>query len=158
MHTCVVCGIDLPDTAARCPKCDGVRARPPARSVVFPTRELLKERFEKLLVRHTYVIANPEPLPRDTELSLELVLPEGAGTLDVTARVVNAREASSGSGASWALQLQLLDFDAEKQATIRDLLASEPAPVELEPEQEVGDTSLEGLISRWGVSELAEDS
>ena len=158
MHTCEVCDIDLPDTTARCPKCDGVRARHPARSVVFPTREHLKERFEKLLMRHTYVIANPEPLPHDTELSLELVLPEDAGTLDVTARVVNAREATSGSGASWNLQLRLLDFDAEKQAKIRDLLASESAPVELELELEVADTSLEGLISRWEISERVEDS
>ncbi len=109
-------------------------------------------------MRHTYVIASPEPLPHDTELSLELVLPEDAGTLDVTARVVNAREATSGSGASWNLQLRLLDFDAEKQAKIRDLLASESAPVELELEQEVGDTSLEGLISRWEISERVEDS
>ncbi len=158
MHTCAVCGVDLPDTASRCPKCDGVRARHPARSVVFPTRELLKERFEKLLMHHAYVIANAEPLPQDTELSLELVLPEDAGTLDVTARVVSVRETSSGSGASWDLQLQLLDFDAEKQATIRDLLAGEAAPVELELELEVGDTSLEGLVSRWEFSELVEDS
>jgi hypothetical protein len=158
MHTCAVCGIDLPDAVSGCPKCDGVRARHPARSVVFPTRELLKERFEKLLMRHAYVIANAEPLPQDTELSLELVLPEDAGTLDVTARVVSSRETSSGNGASWALQLQLMDFDAEKQATIRDLLASEPDVVELDLEEEVGDTSLKGLVSRWDFSELAEDS
>jgi hypothetical protein len=109
-------------------------------------------------MRHAYVIANAEPLPQDTELSLELVLPEDAGTLDVTARVVSSRETSSGNGASWALQLQLMDFDAEKQATIRDLLASEADVVELDLEEEVGDTSLKGLVSRWDFSELAEDS
>jgi len=160
MHTCPVCDVDLPDTAARCPKCDAVRARHPARSVVFPTREFLKERFETLLMRHAYVIENPEPLPQDTELSLELVLPEDAGTLDVTARIVSARESSSGRADSWDLQLQLLDFDAEKQAAIRDLLAAEAGSeeLELELEHEVGDSSLEGLVSRWGISELAEDS
>ena len=158
MHTCPVCDVDLPDSAAHCPKCDAVRAHHPARSVVFPTREVLKERFETLLMRQAYVIENPEPLPQDTELSLELVLPEDAGTLDVTARVVNSRETTSGNGASWALQLQLLDFDAEKQATIRDLLASEPDVVELDLEEEVGDTSLKGLVSRWDFSELEEDS
>ena len=158
MHTCAVCGIDLSDAVSGCPKCDGVRARFPARSVAFPTRELLKERFEKLLMRHAYVIANPEPLPQDTELLLELVLPEDAGTLDVTARIVSVRESTAGRADSWDLQLQLLDFDAEKQAAIRDLLAAEAGPEELELELEVGDSSLEGLVSRWGISELAEDS
>jgi len=158
MHTCPVCDVDLPDSAAHCPKCDAVRAHHPARSVVFPTREVLKERFETLLMRQAYVIENPEPLPLDTELSLELVLPEEAGTLDVTARVVNARESSSGRADYWDLQLQLLDFDAEKQATIRDLLAAEAVPEELELEHEVGDSSLEGLVSRWGFSELEGDS
>jgi hypothetical protein len=158
MHTCPVCDVDLPGAVARCPKCDAVRAHHPARSVVFPTREFLKERFETLLMRHAYVIENPEPLPRDTELSLELVLPEDAGTLDVTARVVGSRESSSGRAGSWDLQLHLLDLDAEKQAAIRGLLASEAGPEELELEDEVGDSSLEGLVSRWGFSELVEDS
>jgi hypothetical protein len=160
MHTCAVCGIDLPDAVSGCPKCEGVRARHPARRVVFPTRELLKERFEQLLMRQSYVIASAEPLPPDTELLLELVLPEDGGTIDITGRVVDARERSPGGAAPWALQLRLLDFDAEKQATIRDLLAGEPDAValDLEQEQEVGDTSLAGLVSRWDFSEPAEDS
>jgi hypothetical protein len=160
MHTCAVCGIDLPDAVSGCSKCEGVRARHPARRVVFPTRELLKERFEKHLMRQSYVIASAEPLPPDTELLLELVLPEDGGTIDITGRVVDARERSPGGAAPWALQLRLLDFDAEKQATIRDLLAGEPDAValDLEQEQEVGDTSLAGLVSRWDFSEPAEDS
>jgi hypothetical protein len=158
MHTCAVCGIDLPDAVSGCPKCEGVRARHPARRVVFPTRELLKERFEKLLMRQSYVIASAEALPPDTELLLELVLPEDGGTIDITGRVVDARERSPGGAAPWALQLRLLDFDAEKQATIRDLLAGEPDAVELDLKQEVGDTSLAGLVSRWDFSEPAEDS
>ncbi|MDH3214267.1 MAG: hypothetical protein OEM05_17465 [Myxococcales bacterium] len=158
MHTCPICKVDLPDRLTRCPKCDGMRGRHPARRVVFQTRELLKERFEKQLMRQAYVIANTEPLPEDTELWLELVLPEDAGTIDVTGRVVTARERSNGGAAPWALQLRLLDFDAEKQATIRDLLASEPDAMALDLEQEVGDTSLAGLVSRWDFSEPAEDS
>jgi hypothetical protein len=91
---------------------------------------------------------------------LERVRPEDGGTIDITGRVVDARERSPGGAAPWALQLRLLDFDAEKQATIRDLLAGEPDAValDLEQEQEVGDTSLAGLVSGWDFSEPAEDS
>jgi hypothetical protein len=96
--------------------------------------------------------------PKCEGVRLELVLPEAAGTIEVTGRVVTARERSPGGAAPWALQLQLLDFDAEKQKTIRDLLASGPESAELDLEQEVGDTSLAGLVSRWDFSEPAEDS
>jgi hypothetical protein len=158
MHTCPVCKVDLPDRLEKCPKCEGVKARHPVRRVVFSSREILKERFEKLLMRQSYVIANTEPLPPETEMWLELVLPEDAGAIDVTGRVVGSRERTPGGAAPWAVQLQLVDFDAEKQATIRELLASEPDAVELDLDQEIGDASMEGLVSRWGFSEPGEDA
>ena len=85
------------------------------------------------MAHHGFVVGNAEALPQDTELSLELVLPEDAGTLTVIARVVSARETPGGEGDPYELQLQLLDFDAEKQATIRALLAAEPAPLDSKP-------------------------
>jgi len=158
MGSCAKCRADLPDAAAHCPSCDPVRAAARARSVVFPSREDLKERFETLLAHHGFVVGNAEVLPLDTKLSLELVLPEDAGTLTVIARVVGARETPCGKDGPYELQLQLLDFDAEKQATIRALLAAGPAPLDSEPlEPEPGDARLDGLNSRRGPPEDSED-
>ena len=99
-------------------------ADPAARRVTFATREVLKKHYEAHLAHHGLVIPSSEPLPEGTELDVQLVLPEQAGTLTVLARVVATQEAAAGG--AYELQLQLLDFDEEKHATVRAVLSGAP--------------------------------
>ena len=118
------------------------------RRVVFPTREVLKQHYEANLAHHGLVIPSAEPLRQGTELDVQLVLPDEAGTLVVTARVVAAQEAPAAKRHAYELQLQLLDFDEEKHVTVRAVLAgASPAPTAL-----LNLAALVVLISRAGSS------
>jgi cell pole-organizing protein PopZ len=134
MPTCPACRADLSESSSSCAQCGDTPAAPAARRVTFATREVLKQHYDTNLAHHGLVIPSAEPLPEGTELDVQLVLPEEAGTLAVIARVVAAQEAPAAKGGAYELQLQLLDFDEEKHVTVRAVLAGgSPAPTAASP-------------------------
>jgi hypothetical protein len=127
MPSCPDCQADLPEPSARCAQCGAAPPDAGVRRIVFPTRKVLQKLYETLVVERGLLLRSAEPLPEGAELRLQLVLPEEAGTLNVAARVVGTREAPAGKGGAYQLQLQLLDFDEEKQAKVRAVLSGASA-------------------------------
>jgi hypothetical protein len=130
-------------------------SNPGARRVVFPTRKILKARSEMLLVHHGLVVPCGEPLPVGAELRLELVLPEEAGTLAVSARVEGAREAPTGRG--YQLQLRLLDFDEEKHAAVVAAISGAPNLSAADSSPRLSSPQEGGSVTRSGADVRIDD-
>jgi hypothetical protein len=127
MRSCPACNAELSESDIRCPRCGHTLAGAQLWSVRFSSRESLRVQFEQSLVHHGLVAPRPEATAPGATVWLCLVLPEGAGELQLTARAVGSVAHPSRPEAPYDVQLQLLDLDANGLERLRRAAHGEDA-------------------------------
>ena len=103
--------------------------------LVFKSREKLRDDFDNYLVHHGLLVPRIEPIPADTTVRIQLVLPDDGGELPLTGRVVGTVEQPSRAKMPYDVQLELLDLDAGKEAVLRRVASGEVPAAASEPER-----------------------
>jgi hypothetical protein len=173
MRACPGCHTDLTEADLRCPECGHLLAGAEHWDVSFPSREILRRQFEECLVHRGLIVPRCQEAHRDTGVRVRLMLPDGAGELELTARVVGVVENRSRPEAPYDVQLELVDLDASKQEILRrashgedappptagkSLGAAAPEPLELDGDPDSGelDAVVDELLRPWEPSAPAE--
>jgi hypothetical protein len=126
MSTCTECGAEVSGDAGRCAGCGSAAAGGPVWRVVFRTWEGLRKHFDRYMVHHGLVVPRSELVERDSLVRLRLVLPDAAGDVWLTGRVITSLEQPSGSKAAYAVQLELLDLSTAKKELLRPVTRVTP--------------------------------
>jgi hypothetical protein len=95
--------------------------------VRFTSRESLRVQFDRSLVHHGLVVPRTEAAAPGAAVLLCLVLPEGAGELQLAARALGSVAHPSRPNAPYDVQLQLLDLEADGLETLRAAAHGEDA-------------------------------
>jgi len=173
MRACPGCHTELTEADLRCPECGHLLAGAEHWEVSFPSREILRRQFEECLVHRGLIVPRSQEVPRDSGVRVRLMLPDGAGELELTARVVGVIENRSRPEAPYDVQLELLDLDTTKQEILRrashgedappptagkSLGAAAPEPLELDGDPDSGelDAVVDELLRPWEPSAPAE--
>jgi hypothetical protein len=124
MLSCPACGAEISGSEGRCVGCGCTVAGGPAWRVAFKTAEGLRKHYDRYMVHHGLVVPRTEPIERDSLVRIRIVLPDDRGEVSLTGKVIEALEQPSGSRARYAVQLELLDLNAEKKELLRPVARS----------------------------------
>ena len=119
MGSCQGCNAELSEGDAGCPQCGRRFAEGPPWKVAFKSRLAFRGYLEKNLARHKMVLPRRDTVATDVCVLIQLGLPDNAGEMALTGKVVGVVERPSRAQAPFDVQLEVLDLDAEKEELLR---------------------------------------
>ncbi len=127
MRTCTDCNAEISDRIFECPDCGHAFASAQHWTVRYQSRDHLQAEYQHSIVHHGLVVPRAEAVAPDTPVRLRLVLPAGAGELELNARVLGSVAQPSRPQAPYDVQLQLRDLDAAGLESLRAAAEGEGA-------------------------------